>query len=138
MGNLWYDLSQAIISAILGALFGVLIPKLLKDKKISDIHVDKQLIFSQIHIEQKQYIVNTVESQRKNSNNANKSQSVSTGEIIILWLVVAVLLPLLPVRHLFLQLRFYFHSLPGPELQLYTLQVLLFSSFFIPHFSNIY
>ncbi len=33
MGNLWYDLSQAIISAILGALFGVLIPKLLKDKK---------------------------------------------------------------------------------------------------------
>lgn len=92
MGNLWYDLSQAIISAILGALFGVLIPKLLKDKKISDIHVDKQLILSQIHIEQKQYIVNTVESQRKNSNNANKSQSVSTGEIIILWLVVAVLL----------------------------------------------
>lgn len=59
MGNLWYDLSQAIISAILGALFGVLIPKLLKDKKISDIHVDKQLIFSQIHIEQKQYIVDT-------------------------------------------------------------------------------
>ena len=58
MGNLWYDLSQAIISAILGALFGVLIPKLLKDKKISDIHVDKQLIFSKINIEKKHYIIN--------------------------------------------------------------------------------
>ena len=43
-----------------------------------------------------------------------------------------------PVRHLFLQLRFYFRSLPVPELQSCTLQVLLFSSFFIPHFSNIY
>ena len=50
-----YDLVLAVVSAILGALFGVLIPKLLKDeKKTTDIQVDKQLVFSQIHIEQKQ------------------------------------------------------------------------------------
>ena len=54
-----YDLVLAVVSAILGALFGVLIPNLLKDeKKTTDIQVDKQLVFSQIHIEQKQYIIN--------------------------------------------------------------------------------
>ena len=54
-----YDLVLAVVSAILGALFGVLIPNLLKDeKKTTDIQVDKQLVFSQIHIEQIQYIIN--------------------------------------------------------------------------------
>ena len=63
-----YDLVVAVVSAILGALFGVLIPNLLKDeKKTTDIQVDKQLVFSQIHIEQKQYIINNSGNQCVNS-----------------------------------------------------------------------
>lgn len=93
MNNLWYDLFLAIVSAILGALFGVIIPKLLKDKKeMPEIHVDKQLVFSQIHIEQKQYMVNTVRYQKESSNSTNNSQSTSGGEIIIGYLIVAMLL----------------------------------------------
>ena len=66
MNNLLYDLLLTIISAILGALFGVFIPKLLKDKtETTEIGVDKQLVFSQIHIEQKQYTVNMVGCQSK-------------------------------------------------------------------------
>lgn len=93
MNNLWYDLFLAIVSAILGALFGGIIPKLLKDKtETPEINVDKQLVFSQIHIEQKQYIVNTVDYQKQNSNSTNKSQSTSGGEMFFGALVVAVLL----------------------------------------------
>lgn len=93
MNNLWYDLFLAIVSAILGALFGVIIPKLLKNKKeMPEIHVDKQLVFSQIHIEQKQYMVNTVRYQKESSNSTNNSQSTSGGEIIIGYLIVALLL----------------------------------------------
>lgn len=93
MDNLWYDLFLAIVSAILGALFGLIIPKFLKDKKeIPEINVDRQLVFSQIHIEQKQYIVNTVGHQKENSNSTNKSQSTSGGEIFFGALIVAVLL----------------------------------------------
>ena len=69
-----YDLVIAVVSAILGALFGVLIPKLLKDeKKTTEIQVDKQLIFSQIHIEQKQYINNASGNQGANSKCTYKS-----------------------------------------------------------------
>lgn len=93
MNNLWYDLFLAVVSAILGALFGVIIPKLLKDKtETSEIYVDKQLVFSQIHIEQKQYTVNTVGCQRQNSNSTNESQSTSGGEMFFGGLVIAVLL----------------------------------------------
>lgn len=93
MNNVWYDLFIATVSAILGALSGVIIPKLLKDKtETPEIYVDKQLVFSQIHIEQKQYIVNTVDSQRQNSNSTNKSQSTSGGEMFFGVLVIAVLL----------------------------------------------
>lgn len=93
MDNLWYDLFLAIVSAILGALFGVIIPKLLKDKKeIPEIHVDRQLVFSQIHIEQKQYIINSVGYKNKNCNSTNKSQSTSGGEIFFGYLIVAVLM----------------------------------------------
>ena len=93
MNNLWYDLFIATVSAILGALSGVIIPKLLKDKtQTSEIYVDKQMVFSQIHIEQKQYIVNTVDSQRRNSNSTNKSQSTSGGEMFFGVLAIAVLL----------------------------------------------
>lgn len=93
MNNLWYDLFLAIVSAILGALFGVIIPKLLKDKtETPEIYVNKQLVFSQIHIEQKQYIVNTVGYQKQNNNSTNKSQSTSGGGMFFGALVVAVLL----------------------------------------------
>ena len=93
MNNFLYDLLLTIISAILGALFGVLIPKLLKDKtETTEIGVDKQLVFSQIHIEQKQYTVNMVGCQKQNSNSTNKSQSTGGGEMFVSVLVIAVLL----------------------------------------------
>lgn len=93
MDNLWYDLFLAIVSAILGALFGIIIPKLLKDKKeMPENHIDRQLIFSKIHIEQKKYIVNNVRYQKESNNSANKSQSTSGGEIIIGYLIVALVL----------------------------------------------
>ena len=93
MDKLWYDLFLATASAILGALFGVIIPKLLKDKtETPEIYVGKQLVFSQIHIEQKQYTVNMVGCQKQNSNSTNKSQSTSGGEMFFSVLVIAVLL----------------------------------------------
>ena len=93
MDNLWYDLFLAIVSAILGALFGIIIPKLLKDKKeMPEIHTDRQLVFSKIHIEQKKYIVNNVGYQKESNNSANKSQSTSGEEIIIGYLIVALVL----------------------------------------------
>lgn len=93
MNNLGYDLFLAIVSAILGALFGVIIPKLLKDKKeMQEINVDKQMVFSQIHIEQKQYIVNSEGYQKERGNTTNGSQSTGGGEIIIGYLLVALML----------------------------------------------
>lgn len=93
MNNFLYDLLLTIISAILGALFGVVIPKLLKDKtETTEIGVNKQLVFSQIHIEQKQYTVNMVGFQKQNSNSTNKSQSTGGGEMFVSVLVIAVLL----------------------------------------------
>lgn len=93
MNNLGYDLCLAVVSAILGALFGVIIPKLLKDKKeMPEINVDKQLVFSQIHIEQKQYIVNSEGYQKERGNTTNGSQSTGGGEIIIGYLLVALML----------------------------------------------
>ncbi len=92
MNNLWYDLFLAIVSAIFGALFGTIIPKLMKDEKdMPENHIDKQLVFSQIQIEQKQYIFNPVGCQKK-SCSTNKGQSTSGGEIIISYLIVALLL----------------------------------------------
>lgn len=88
-----YDLVLAVVSAILGALFGVLIPKLLKDeKKTTDIHVDKQLVFSQIHIEQKQYIINNSGNQCVNSKGTYKSESSYGTEIVVVFLLVALFL----------------------------------------------
>ena len=83
----------AVVSAILGALFGVLIPKLLKDeKKTTDIQVDKQLVFSQIHIEQKQYIINNSGNQCVNSKGTYKSESSYGTEIVVVFLLVALFL----------------------------------------------
>lgn len=88
-----YDLVLAVVSAILGALFGVLIPKLLKDeKKTTDIQVDKQLVFSQIHIEQKQYIINNSGTQCVNSKGTYKSESSYGTEIVVVFLLVALFL----------------------------------------------
>lgn len=88
-----YDLVLAVVSAILGALFGVLIPKLLKDeKKTTDIQVDKQLVFSQIHIEQKQYIINNSGNQCVNSKGTYKSESSNGTEIVVVFLLVALFL----------------------------------------------
>ena len=86
-----YDLVLAVVSAILGALFGVLIPKLLKDeKKTTDIQVDKQLVFSQIHIEQ--YIINNSGNQCVNSKGTYKSESSYGTEIVVVFLLVALFL----------------------------------------------
>ena len=88
-----YDLVLAVVSAILGALFGVRIPKLLKDeKKTTDIQVDKQLVFSQIHIEQKQYIINNSGNQCVNSKGTYKSESSYGTEIVVVFLLVALFL----------------------------------------------
>ena len=88
-----YDLVLAVVSAIFGALFGVLIPKLLKDeKKTTDIQVDKQLVFSQIHIEQKQYIINNSGNQCVNSKGTYKSESSYGTEIVVVFLLVALFL----------------------------------------------
>lgn len=88
-----YDLLLAIISAVLGAIVGVVIPKLLKkDKTDSTIKVDKQLIFAQIHIEQKQYIHNESASPKTIPHNSSKGQSVSGGEILILYVIGSLFL----------------------------------------------
>ena len=88
-----YDLVLAVVSAILGALFGALIPKLFKDeKKTTEIQVDKQLVFSQIHIEQKQYIINNSRNQCANSKDTYKSESSNGIEIVLVFLLVALFL----------------------------------------------
>lgn len=82
--NFWYDLLLAIISAVLGAFFGVIIPKLLKNnKKDSAVSVEKQLVFAQIHIEQNQYINNYPTTPQKNSQSSTNGQGMSGGEILV-------------------------------------------------------
>lgn len=82
--NFGYDLLLAIISAVLGAFFGVIIPKLLKNnKKDSAVSVEKQLVFAQIHIEQNQYINNYPTMPQKNSQPSANGQGMSGGEILL-------------------------------------------------------
>lgn len=82
--NFWYDLLLTIISAVLGAFFGVIIPKLLKNnKKDSAVSVEKQLVFVQIHIEQNQYINNNHTMPQKNSQPSANGQGMSGGEILV-------------------------------------------------------
>lgn len=93
MNNLWYDLFLAIVSAILGALFGVIIPKLLKDKKeMPEVYIDRQLVFSQMHVEQKQYIINAERCQGKSSDSTNGNSTGSGGGIIVGYLFGALIL----------------------------------------------
>lgn len=91
--NFWYDLLLAFISSVLGAVLGVIIPKLLKsDKKDSEIRVDKQLIFAQIHIEQNQYIYNRPSSPKTVSHNSSKGQGLSGGEIVVVYVICSLFL----------------------------------------------
>lgn len=91
--NFWYDLLLAIISAVLGAIFGVIIPKLLKsDKNDNTIRVDKQLIFAQIHIEQNQYIYNKSAASKTVSHNSSNGQGMSGGEILVTYMIGSLFL----------------------------------------------
>lgn len=93
MESFWYDLLLAIISAVLGTILGVIIPKLLKsDKEDSTLRVDKQLIFAQIHVEQNQYIYNESTSPKTVSNNSSKGQGMSGGEILIVYVLSSLFL----------------------------------------------
>ena len=93
MEKIGYDLMLAVVSAILGTLFGTLASKLLKDeKKATEIRVDKQLVFSQIHIEQKQYIINDSRKVRTNTKDTNKGESLNGTELIVVFLLVSILL----------------------------------------------
>lgn len=65
----------------------------MKDKNdISEINIEKQLVFSQIHIEQKQYIVNSIKSQRNSDKSNNKKQNLSEEQIIFCYFLIAVVL----------------------------------------------
>lgn len=82
--SFWYDLLLAVISAILGAILGVIIPKLLKsEKKDSENRVDKQFIFTQIHIEQNQFINNKSVSGKTVVRNSSTGQGISWEEILV-------------------------------------------------------
>ena len=65
----------------------------MKDKNdISEINIEKQVVFSQIHIEQKQYIVNSIKSQRNSDKSNNKKQNLSEEQIIFCYFLIAVVL----------------------------------------------
>lgn len=91
--SFWYDLLLAVISAILGAILGVIIPQLLKSgKKDSEIKVDKQLIFAQIHIEQNQFINNKSISTKTVAHKSSTGQGISSGEIFLVYVIGSLLL----------------------------------------------
>lgn len=65
----------------------------MKDKNdISEINIEKQVVFSQIHIEQKQYIVNSIKSKRNSDKSNNKKQNLSEEQIIFCYFLIAVVL----------------------------------------------
>ena len=89
MNNLWYDLFLELISAILGASFGVIIPKMMKDKKeMPEAYIDKQIVFSKIQIEQKQYIFHDDTGQQKKNSPTTKTHQ--GAEILIGYLLIAL------------------------------------------------
>lgn len=93
MESFGYDLLLAIISAVLGATLGVIIPKLLKDnKEDSTFQADKQLIFAQIHIEQNQYIFNESTLPKTVSNNSSNGHDMSGGEILVVYAIGSLFL----------------------------------------------
>ena len=56
---------KALILSFFAVILGYSL--IFDEKKTTDIQVDKQLVFSQIHIEQKQYIINNSGNQCVNS-----------------------------------------------------------------------
>lgn len=93
MENFWYDILLAIISAILGTFFGVIIPKLLKsDEKTCAFSVDKQLVFARIHVEQNQYIYNNPAHKVTVVRNSQKGQGMSGGEMLAVYVIGSLLL----------------------------------------------
>ncbi|NYB74551.1 hypothetical protein HZF24_10435 [Sedimentibacter hydroxybenzoicus DSM 7310] len=85
-----YDILIAFFSAIVGAIFGVIIPKLLKSSETS-CSVNKQLNFSQIHFEQNKYIYNNY-TQNTITHGKEKTQGMSSEEILIAYIVGSLLL----------------------------------------------
>lgn len=93
MNNILYDIFIAIVSGLSGAIFGAIIPRLIKDKNDTpQINIEKQLVFSKIQVDQKQYIVDSRESQRKSNKSNNRKQNLSGGEIIFCYLLIAAVL----------------------------------------------
>lgn len=91
--NFWYDILLAIISAILGSILGVIIPKLLKnDVKTCDVSIDKQLVFTQIHIEQNQYIYSNPTQKVTVIRKLQKGQGMSGGEILAVYVIGSLFL----------------------------------------------
>lgn len=89
MNNILYDIFIAIVSGLSGAI----IPRLIKDKNDTpQINIEKQLVFSKIQVDQKQYIVDSRESQRKSNKSNNRKQNLSGGEIIFCYLLIAAVL----------------------------------------------
>ncbi len=89
MNNILYDIFIAIVSGLSGAI----IPRLIKDKNDTpQINIEKQLVFSKIQVDQKQYIVDSRESQRKSNKSNNRKQNLSGGEIIFCYLLIAAAL----------------------------------------------
>lgn len=90
MDNFGYDVLIAVISAFLGSVFGAIITKLLNSNtNNSAVNVDKQLSFTQIHIEEKKDnpVTKTVVV-----HNPQSGQSTSGGELLVIYLVGALFL----------------------------------------------
>ncbi|MDD3140181.1 MAG: hypothetical protein PHX08_14565 [Lachnospiraceae bacterium] len=91
--NFWYDLLLAFLSALLGAVFGIIIPKIIGNNQVEgNVKVDKQLFFQQIHVEQNYNINNQVIYTKKNSKNTGKSQEMSGSEMLFLYLLGSLFL----------------------------------------------
>lgn len=91
MNNFLYDFMLAIVSAIVGALFGFIIPKLIKRDEEQTVNIiDKQLIFKQIHVEQNQYVYR--EAPKRRARNGKASSSSSNGGVIIIYILGSLFL----------------------------------------------
>jgi len=91
MNNFFYDFMLAIVSAIVGALFGFIIPKLLKKNEEQTVNIiDKQLVFKQIHVEQNQYVYR--EAPKRREKNRKTSSSNSGGEVFIIYVLGSLFL----------------------------------------------
>lgn len=88
--NFLYDLILTIISSVLGAALGIIIPKLMKCEDV--VKVDKQLVFAQIHIEQNQYIYNAPTTTKTISRDSSREQDIGGGERLAIYLIGSLVL----------------------------------------------